>query len=82
MRYKLYATGPDNHSTYADCFGPQGGPGRLIAEASKLAYLIPSADGMGHRNWHIRDAHRREWISSERFWLRGCVRAAKPKREN
>jgi hypothetical protein len=81
MRYKLYATGPDNHSTFADCFGPNGGPGRLIAEAAKLAYLVPAADSIGHRNWHIRDAHRREWISPADFQERKCVQAAKPPRD-
>jgi hypothetical protein len=35
MRYKLYVQGPDNNSTYAECWGSTAtSPGRLVREAS------------------------------------------------
>jgi hypothetical protein len=81
MRYKLYQTGPDNHSTYAECWGSGAkSNGRLVAEADTLAGLIRATD-MGHSNWTIRDTHRREWISPSEFRLRKCVCKAIPERE-
>lgn len=76
-RYTLHAQGPDNRSTYAECWGAdRTSHGREIATATRLAHLIRHADGMGHENWIIRDAHRRESISPREFWSRACVIAA------
>jgi hypothetical protein len=77
MRYKLYVQGPDNNSTYAECWGSTAtSPGRLVREASRLADLIEAADGLGHSNWSVRDGHRREWMSPEEFWARKAVAKA------
>jgi hypothetical protein len=54
-RYTLYQTGPDNHSTYAECWGSTStSPGRKVAESDTLAGLIDAVDSMGHDNWWIR----------------------------
>lgn len=63
MRLKLYKQGPDNCSTYPECWGSTAtSPGRLVKEAARLVDLIEAADAMGHSNWVIRDHHRRRWI--------------------
>ena len=53
MRYKLYEQGPDNHSTYQDCWGATAtSPGRLLAEGARLddlAHAVPD-----HENWSVR----------------------------
>jgi hypothetical protein len=51
--FKLYQQGPDNRSTYAECFGPNSGPGRKIAEASRLVGLIDAIEGIGHDNFAV-----------------------------
>ena len=54
-RYTLYQTGPDNRSTYAECWGQAStSRGREIASASTLIGLLDAADDMGHDNWWIR----------------------------
>jgi hypothetical protein len=78
MRYQLLAQGPDNRSTYAECWGSTAtSDGRLVTAAARLADLVETADGMGHTNWLIRDSHRRQWIPPEEFWRRPAVAAVR-----
>jgi hypothetical protein len=53
-RFTLYQTGPDNRSTYAECWGQATSPGRKVAEASTLLGLLAAVDGIGHDNWWVR----------------------------
>lgn len=54
-RYTLYQTGPDNRSTYAECWGSGStSDGRKVAESNTLAGLIDAVSAMDHDNWWIR----------------------------
>jgi hypothetical protein len=74
-RYALFETGPDNRSTYAECWGCQStSPGRLVAESETLAGLLAAVDGMGHDNWWIRGPGGRNIASSRReYYARPSV---------
>ena len=52
-RYILYQTGPDNYSTYAECWGSTGNRGRMVASASTLVGLMDAVDQFDHDNWWI-----------------------------
>ncbi len=59
-RYVLYATGPDNRSTYPECWGAAGrSRGRYITAADTLPDLIPAVNRLGHDNFWIRAANGR-----------------------
>jgi hypothetical protein len=76
MRYKLYEQGPDDKSTYAECWGSTAtSDGRLVAESSRLSDLAEAANSMSHSNWLIRDSHKRVWINPREFWSRPAVKA-------
>lgn len=77
-RYTLHENGPDDHSTYAHCFGPNAGLGAITAQADRLADLAPVVDDLSHSNWSVRDRHRHATICPGEFWARKCVRKARP----
>lgn len=56
-RYILYQTGPDNYSTYAECWGSTStSRGRMVASASTLVGLMDAVDQfdqLDHDNWWI-----------------------------
>lgn len=55
MAYELFETGPDNRSTYADCWGSQRtSPGRLLGKEKQLSALVELVNGLSHDNWWIR----------------------------
>ena len=54
MRYTLYQTGPDNNSTYAECWGSTStSRGREVASSSTLVGLMDAVDKLDHDNWSI-----------------------------
>lgn len=68
--YTLYAQGPDNMSTYAECFGPNGGKGRYICSGD--ASIIDTALlELGHSNCailrHARQGVRAAWLTRNEF---------------
>lgn len=78
MRLRLYKQGPDNRSTYPECWGSTAtSPGRLVKEADKLTELIEDADRLGHSNWSVRDHHKRRWLSPQEFWKEPTVAAVR-----
>lgn len=53
-RYTLYQTGPDNRSTYAECWGStRTSRGRVVAESATLVGLMDAVDRFDHDNWWI-----------------------------
>jgi hypothetical protein len=77
MRYTLYLCGPDNHSTYSECWGANASSlGRELAESGSLARLVSAAGAIRHENWLIRDHHRGNTISPGEFWKRPVVISA------
>lgn len=53
-RYTLYETGPDNYSTYAECWGStRTSRGREVASAGRLVDLLDAVDRMKHDNWSL-----------------------------
>lgn len=74
-RYRLLAQGPDNSSTYPECWGNQAtSDGRLLRSAKKLALLAKTAKLLTHDNWCIQDTQTGIWISSRGFWRHPEVR--------
>ncbi len=70
-RYTLFQTGPDDTSTYAECWGATGNsPGREIASADTLAGLIDAVDSLGHDNFWIRGVRGRNVAGSRRDFRR------------
>ena len=54
-RYTLYQTGPDNSSTYAECWGSERASlGREVASAPTIVGLMDAVDRLSHDNWFIR----------------------------
>lgn len=52
--YILYQTGPNNTSTYAECWGStRTSRGRKVASAPTLVGLSPAVDKFDHDNWSI-----------------------------
>lgn len=82
-RYTLFQTGPDNRSTYPECWGAATSPGREIASADKLADLAPLVERIGHDNWWIRGPRGRNVAGSRAdfFALPSVRRAATAARE-
>lgn len=65
--YVLYETGPDNRSTYAECWGiASTSRGRERAAASRLADLVSAVDDVGHDNFWIRGPGGRNVAGSRR----------------
>ena len=53
-RYTLYQTGPDDRSTYPECYGQtRTSRGREIASASTLIGLLDAVRQTNHDNWTI-----------------------------
>ncbi len=51
----LYELGPDNHSTYQECWGTEAtSPGRVIDQSFMLIGLVRAVKGLDHDNWWIR----------------------------
>jgi hypothetical protein len=76
MRYRLLQQGPDDRSTYAECWGSTAtSDGRLVAEAKRLVDLVEPASKMGHSNWSVHDTHLRVYVRPEEFWRRPSVAA-------
>lgn len=69
-KYRLYQTGPDNRSTYAECWGANpASKGTLIREAGHLAdflEIILGRNGLGHDNWWIEGPDGGRVASSRR----------------
>lgn len=71
MRYTLLECGPDNNSTYAECWGStRTSPGREIASASTLVGLMDAVDALGHDNWSIRGPGGRHVAGSRQDYYR------------
>jgi len=52
--YTLYETGPDNLSTYYECWGStRTSLGRVLASSPKLIGLLDVVDRLQHDNWSI-----------------------------
>lgn len=51
--YILYQTGPNNYSTYAECWGTGTNRGRMVASAPTLVGLMDAVDQLNHDNWWI-----------------------------
>ncbi len=51
--FTLYKMGPDNRSTYPECWGAGNGPGRKVAEALTLRELASAIEALGHDNWAV-----------------------------
>lgn len=67
MKYTLFQTGPDDSSTYAECWGSNSSsPGRHVASASDLLGLMDAVDGMDHDNWWIRGPGGRNVANTRR----------------
>jgi hypothetical protein len=80
MRYTLLVLGPDNRSTYSECWGATAtSDGRPVATAARLADLAEPAGKLGHTNWAVRDGRR--YITPEEFWQRPAVAAVVAARE-
>ena len=78
MRYTLLQTGPDNASTYGECWGsrPTHG-GRPIAAAHTLVGLLDHVDKLDHDNWWIRGpGGRMEACSRKEYYARPVVQKA------
>ena len=75
MRYQLLKQGPDNLSTYAECFGPRpASRGRLVAEGGRLSDLIEAADEESHHsNWCVYDSHRDEEMTPSEYFARPAI---------
>jgi len=57
MTYTLYETGPDNRSTYAECWGRERtSPGRVLARGDSVADLLGAVDRLEHDSWWVADA--------------------------
>ncbi len=55
MTYTLYQLGPDDRSTYPECWGSHAAsPGHKIAEAKTLAALVDAVSALSHDNWSLR----------------------------
>ncbi len=53
--YTLFQTGPDNRSTYPECWGSTStSPGRQLAVSSTLAGLIDAVSAIEHDNFWVR----------------------------
>lgn len=66
-RYTLYQTGPDNSSTYAECWGSTArSRGREVASASTLVGLMKAVNQFGHDNWAIYGPGGRHICGSRR----------------
>ena len=61
----LFARGPDNTSTYAECFGADGGDGRRVAESETLGGLEQHVDDIGHDNFWV-SGPRRTFVAGSR----------------
>jgi len=80
--FRLYEQGPDNFSTYAECFGRDGGPGRLIATGERLVDLIDTVQSMAHDNLAVYGPGGRcEAMGSRAFFARPTVAAEQRRRE-
>jgi hypothetical protein len=76
-RYTLYCQGPDDSSTYSQCWGPNPrSRGVEHATADRLADLIAAADAMNHSSWTVRDSHARVTMQPHEFWARKAVQRA------
>lgn len=60
-RYDAYASGPDEYSTYASCFGADAGRGDEVALGVSLAVAIDAAQ----RDGRAVDIYRRTRLGSE-----------------
>jgi hypothetical protein len=68
-RYTLYQTGPDNSSTYAECWGStRTSRGRVVASASTLVGLMDAVDQFDHDNWSIYGPGARYICGSRRHY--------------
>ena len=64
--YSLFAQGPDNHSTYAECWGSTAAsPGRLIVTGTATE-ISAALEEIGHKNVANR-LNRRKGVQSR--WL-------------
>jgi hypothetical protein len=53
--YTMYQTGPDDRSTYPECWGStRTSQSRKIASGSSIADLMDTVDAITHDNWWIR----------------------------
>lgn len=75
MKFQLYKQGPDNRSTYPECFGNGSSDGRLVAEADTLAGLLDAANGLGHSNWSVKAG--KKYYRPEEFFASRSVRKVK-----
>ncbi|MCS6975422.1 MAG: hypothetical protein NZM31_00250 [Gemmatales bacterium] len=62
-RYSVYLRGPDAYSVWPECWGPNGKPGKLLAQVATLKEAKEVLRRVPHDNWLIRDHERRRWIS-------------------
>ncbi len=76
--YRLLEQGPDNHSTWGECWGKNAeSPGRLIRTSSTLFGLADAVEKMGHDNWTIYGpGGRYEAGSRKEYWARPVVAKA------
>ena len=67
MKCKLYKQGPDDSSTYPECWGSTAtSHGRLVAESGTLTGLVDAVIALGHENWAVLNG--RKWLSPEEFF--------------
>ncbi len=67
MRYTLLELGPDERSTYPECWGAGAtSDGREIAAADRLVELIPAVSAMPHDNWWLRGPKGRRVAGSRK----------------
>jgi hypothetical protein len=68
-RYRLLEKGPDDKSTYSECWGSTAtSNGREIASGEKLLDLLDAVDKMNHDNWSIYGPGNRYICGSRRSY--------------
>lgn len=59
-RFTIIEQGPDDYSTYAECWGSPANRkrGKLVADCDNFDDVVEVIHDLGHTNYTIRDRHR------------------------